>query len=141
MFDRDLGVDLTAPSVEMLWPFPGNDIAGKAPLEMIFKLEDLGIGINPDSIKVTINGKEYVHRISNDGFLSILIISRGANAQIANGRAKIVVTAADWLGNVQSKEFSVLVDNALPALGSPPTTNNNNAGGTGGGLGGRGGGL
>lgn len=140
MFDRDLGVDLTPPNVEMLWPFAGNEIAGKAPMEMIFKLEDLGIGINPDSVKVTVNNKEYVHRLTNDGFLSILIITRGANPQIANGRATISVTASDWLGNQIKKDFSIVIDNSLAPLGSPPTgTTNNNQGGLGGGGGNRGG--
>jgi hypothetical protein len=139
MFDRDLGVDLTPPNVEMLWPFAGNEIAGKAPMEMIFKLEDLGIGINPDSVKVAVNSKEYVHRLTNDGFLSVLVITRGANPQIANGRATITVTASDWLGNQVKKDFSIVIDNSLPPLGSPPTgTTNNNQGGPGG-AGGRGG--
>lgn len=141
MFDKELGVDLTPPTAEMLWPTPGNEIAGKAPMEMIFKLEDLGIGINPDSVKVTVNGKDYIHRMSTDGYLSILIISRGANAQIANGRATISVSASDWLGNAMKRDFSVKIDNSLPPLGSPPksTTQPGGAGGpTGGGFGGGG---
>ncbi|MFM9874008.1 MAG: PQQ-binding-like beta-propeller repeat protein [Fimbriimonadaceae bacterium] len=137
MFDKDLGVDLTPPTVDLLWPTPGNEIAGKAPMEMIFKLEDLGIGINPDSVKVTINGKEYVHRMSNDGYVSVLIISRGANAQIANGRATISVTASDWLGNKMQRDFSVKIDNTLPPLGSPPKSNTQ-PGGAGGPAGGGG---
>lgn len=139
MFDKDLGVDLTPPTAELLWPTPGNEVAGKAPMEMIFKLEDLGIGINPDSVKVDVNGKEYIHRLSTDGYVSVLVISRGANAQIANGRATITVTASDWLGNTMKREFSIKVDNSLPPLGSPPktTTQPGGAGGLGGG--GRGG--
>lgn len=141
MFDKELGVDLTPPSCKMLWPTPGNDVAGKAPMEMIFKLEDLGIGINPDSVKVMVNGKEYVHRLSNDGFLSILIVSRGANPQIANGTAKVSIAATDWLGNASTHEYTLKIDNSLTAVGSPPTNNQNNsgAGGAGGGFGGAGG--
>jgi outer membrane protein assembly factor BamB len=134
MFDKELGVDLTPPSAELLWPTPGNEIAGKAPMEMIFKLEDLGIGINPDSVKVTINGKEYIHRMTNDGYVNVLIISRGANAQIANGRATITVSAADWLGNAMKRDFSVKIDNSLSPLGSPPkSTDQQGGGGLGGG--------
>ena len=141
MFDKELGVDLTPPTIDMLWPTPGNDIAGKAPLEMIFKIEDLGIGIDPDSVKVMINGKEYVHRLSNDGFLSILIVTRGANPQIANGRATVSITATDWLGNTKTRDFSMKIDNSLNAVGSPPKpgANPNNGGGVGG-FGGGGGG-
>lgn len=140
MFDKDLGVDLTPPTVQQLWPVPGNEVAGKAPMEIIFKLEDFGIGINPDSVKVMINGKEYISKLSNDGYLDVLIITRGANPQIANGRATIAVTAADWLGNTVTKEFSMKIDNALEPVGSPPTTQaGNNAGGGPGGLSGGGG--
>lgn len=130
MFDKDLGVDLTPPTVELLWPTPGNIIAGKAPMEMIFKLEDLGIGINPDSVKVTVNGKEYVSKLSNDNYLSVLIVTRGVNPQIPNGRATITVAASDWLGNAMIRTFSVKIDNALEPVGSPPT-NSNTQGGSG----------
>lgn len=147
MFDKELGVDLTPPSTKMLWPTPGQEIAGKAPMEMIFKLEDLGIGIDPDSVKVKINGKDYVSKLSNDGFLNILIITKGANAQIANGRATVQVTATDWLNNTSVTEFSLKIDNSLNALGSPPRDGAGAAGQPAGGggrgpaAGGRGGGL
>ncbi|QYK52939.1 MAG: PQQ-binding-like beta-propeller repeat protein [Fimbriimonadaceae bacterium] len=145
MFDKDLGVDLTPPSAAMLWPKPGQEIAGKAPMEMVFKLEDLGIGIDPDSVKVKINGKDYISKLSNDGFLSVLIITRGTNAQIANGRATVQVTASDWLNNTSVTEYSLKIDNSLNALGSPPRGDSNNGNQPGGGGlgpagGGRGGG-
>jgi outer membrane protein assembly factor BamB len=141
MFDKELGVDMTPPRSELLWPTPGNEVAGKAPMEMIFRLEDFGIGINPDSVKVTINDKEYFHRLTNDGYISVLIVSNGANAQIANGRATIKVTAADWLGNTATQVFNLVIDNSLPAIGGPPREGTTNQGGGAGGGGARGGGL
>lgn len=132
MFDAELGVDLTPPTTELRWPIPGQEMSGRAPFELVFKLEDLGIGIDPDSVKVTINGKEYVTRLSNDGFLSVIVINGGANAPLADGRAKIVVQASDWLGNQSSTEFNLRIDNTLPALGGPPrgTSNSNSNSGT-----------
>lgn len=142
MFDPKLGVDLTAPSVAMLWPRAGTDIAGKAPMEILFKVDDLGIGVNPDTVKVSINGKEYISKYSNDGYLSILVITGGANPQLQNGKAKVTVSAVDWLGNATKAEFTLTVDNTLPPLGGPPRggTNTNNPTGSGPGGGGRSGG-
>ncbi len=135
MFDPELGVDLTPPTAELRWPIPGQEMSGRAPFEMVFKLEDLGIGIDPDSVKVTINGKEYVTRLSNDGYLSIIVINGGANAPLANGRAQIVIEVSDWLGNQSATEFNLRIDNTLPALGGPPRNQSSNTG-TGGGPGG-----
>src|SRR5262249_21906224 len=107
-------------------------------------LEDLGIGIDPDSVKIKINGKDYIGTLTNDGFLKVLIITRGANAQIANGRATIQVTATDWLGNTSTSEFALKIDISLPAVGSPPRAGDagtGTAGGTGNPGGGRAGGT
>lgn len=145
MFDKNLGVDLTAPMISQLWPEVGSTTAGKAPMELVFKLEDLGIGINESTVKVMINGRDYIGKLSNDGFLSVLIISGGANQPLQNGKVTVTVTASDWLGNMAKRDFVLTIDNSLNALGSPPRGTANNQGGgagnPGGGRGGRGGGL
>lgn len=133
MFDKTLGVDLTAPIVEQVWPTPGNDVAGKAPMEIVFKVEDTGIGINPETIKVTIDGTEYIGTFLREGYISVKISAGTTNKPLDNGRRKVMVSVTDWLGNVTDKEFSLKIDNSLPALGSPRATTNNNQGGLGGG--------
>lgn len=141
LFDKNLGVDLTAPTTRMVWPTPGQEVAGKAPMEIVFRLEDVGIGVNPESIKIDINGQNYIGELSRDGFLSIRITSASTvNRPLQNGRAVITVTASDWLGNTSVTKVNLSIDNTLNALGSPrrPDAAGAAGGGVLGGGGGRG---
>ncbi|MBS1714100.1 MAG: PQQ-binding-like beta-propeller repeat protein [Armatimonadetes bacterium] len=143
-FDKSMGVDLTAPSVRMAWPNPGDQISGQAPLELVFLLEDAASGINSDSVKVKINEKEYAGTFTRDGYLSIKISALGSNAPLMDGRANIVVSAVDWLGNKVDAPFALSIDNTLRPIGGPPrreTTNKGNSGGGGPNRGGGGGSL
>lgn len=140
LFDTQLGVDATAPQAEMLWPTPGNEVAGKSPMTMIFKIEDLGIGVKTDSIKVTIDGADYIGELSTDGFYRIRIGAGTVNKELQNGRHIIKLVASDWLGNSSTLTINLSVNNNLPAVGSPPVKKDEaGGGGLGGGLG-RGGG-
>jgi outer membrane protein assembly factor BamB len=121
-FDKEHGVDLTPPEIELLWPNPGDQVAGKPPMELIFRILDGTSGVDPESVKVTIDGKEYIGAYKRDGFLSIRITPTGANPPLSDGRREIAVAAADWLGNAAVRKFALTVDNTLPALGSPRST-------------------
>lgn len=132
LFDKTLGVDMTSPDVELVWPAPGNATAGKAPMEILFKAEDSGVGINPSTVKVTIDGKEYIAEFLREGYMSLKITVATVNKPLDNGRKKVVLQVADWLGNKTTKEISLVIDNSLPALGSPKKTDSG-AGGPGGG--------
>ncbi|MBS1708556.1 MAG: PQQ-binding-like beta-propeller repeat protein [Armatimonadetes bacterium] len=138
LFDKHFGVDLTAPEVKMVWPNAGDQISGQPPLEVIFKIEDFGVGVDPNSIKVTISGQDFIVDPIREGYLSVKVTATGRNKPLSDGRAKFVVHVSDWLGNTVDKVFSLTVDNTLAPLGSPkkPT---NTAGGFGGGGGGKGG--
>lgn len=142
-FDKTLGVDLTPPTVGMLWPNPGDQVAGVPPLELWFKIEDAASGINPNTVKVTISGTEYNGNYTKDGYLSITLSAVGANKPLMDGRADIVVSASDWLGNHTDAKFVLSIDNTLPPMGGPPRKvnqgGNSGLGGVGGG-GGKGGG-
>ncbi len=147
LFDKSYGVDLTGPEVSMAWPNMGDQISGQAPLELIFKLEDWGVGVDPNSIKVTINGQAYIPEKMQDEYLSVKVTARTTNKPLSDGRANIVLHVADWLGNVVDKKFALTVDNTLAPLGSPKPPKDNNkqggfpgAGGKGGGGGAAGGG-
>lgn len=140
MFDRKLGVDLTAPSTRMVWPTPGQEVAGKAPMEIVFRLEDVGIGVNPESVKVDINGQNYIAELSRDGFLTIRITAASTvNRPLQNGRAIVTVTASDWLGNTSVTKVNLSIDNTLNPLGSPRRPDAAGAAGGGGLMGGGGG--
>lgn len=129
-FDKENGVDLLGPEIELLWPNPGDQMSGRPPFELIFRILDGTSGVNPDSVMVKVGGKDYVGAYNRDGYLSIRASQGGANPPFADGRQTILVSAEDWLGNKTEKSFVVSVDNTLPPLGSPRTTvGGNEAGG------------
>ncbi len=138
-FDERFGVDLTAPEVTMGFPNAGDQVSGRAPMELVFIVRDDGSGVNYDSVKVTINGQEYIHEVDREGRLRIRILQGGNNRPLANGRAQIIVSAADWMSNTNAAKFVLTIDNTLPALGFPTAPETGNTGNTG--LSGGGGGL
>jgi outer membrane protein assembly factor BamB len=138
-FDKTLGVDLTAPSVKMLWPSAGDLVSGQPPLELIFKIEDEASGINNKTLKIDVDGQEMEHEFGRDGLAVVRISSLGKNKPLVDGRKTITVTVSDWLGNQAQAKFFLVIDNTLRPL-QRPTTGNNPGGPGGPGGGGRGGG-
>ncbi|MEZ5163628.1 MAG: PQQ-binding-like beta-propeller repeat protein [Fimbriimonadaceae bacterium] len=132
MFDKNVGVDKTAPTANMVWPIPGNEVSGNPPMQIIFQLADLGIGINPNSIKVDIAGQAYLGEVVADEYYVIKISPGTVNRPLQNGKQTINFTISDWLGNAKTHVFRLQIDNSLPALGSPPTLGDDNQGGPGG---------
>lgn len=119
-FDRNLGVDLTAPEAKMVWPNSGDQVSGRPPMELVFSAEDVGSGINYDSIQVTINDKPYIHEIDKSDRIRIKILTGSKdNLPIKDGRASILVTVKDWMGNSTTAKFVLSIDNLLPPLGLP----------------------
>lgn len=118
-FDKEHGVDLIGPEIELLWPNPGDQMSGRPPFELIFRILDGTSGVDPESVKVKVGNADYVGAYNRDGYLSIRASQGGANPPFADGRQTIMVSASDWLGNVTEKSFVVSVDNTLPPLGSP----------------------
>ncbi len=135
-FDKNNGVDLTPPTAQMVWPNAGDQISGQAPLQIVFLLEDLGSGINPETVGLKVNDQPVNIDLNRDGFLRYTVTTGGANRPLRNGRATLVVTATDWMGNTMTSTFALTIDNTIPALGGPPTTNSGNTGGGEGRLGG-----
>jgi hypothetical protein len=138
-FDENLGVDLTPPDVMMAWPNAGDQVSGRAPMELVFIVNDAGSGVNLEGIKVTINGNPYVHELDKENRVRVRIISSaGPNFPLADGRSRITIAASDWMGNATAANFVLTIDNTLPALGSPKapeTTGGGTGGATGGGIG------
>lgn len=136
-FDKVFGIDLTAPTVKMLWPTAGDQVSPNPPAELVFKVEDFTSGINPDSVKVTLNGQEAFFTPDKDGIYRLLVVAGSRNRSLPIGRLTIKVTAADWLGNVSETNFVLLVDPAIDRpLGGPRPPANNTGGGLSGGRGG-----
>jgi eukaryotic-like serine/threonine-protein kinase len=139
-FDKNLGVDLTAPTVKMTWPGPGDQVSGQPPLELIFKIEDEASGINTKTLKITVGGQEMEHEFGRDGIAVVRISPLGKNKPLMDGRKTITVTVSDWLGNQTKADFFLIVDNTLAPL-RRPTGDTGGGGPGGGGPGGFGGGA
>ncbi len=135
-FDKVFGIDLTPPTVKMLWPTAGDQVSPNPPAELVFKVEDFTSGINPESVKVTLNGQEAFFTPDKDGIYRLLVVAGSRNRSLPIGRLTIKVTAADWLGNVSETNFVLLVDPAIdrPLGGPRPPANNTGTGAGGGGL-------
>ncbi len=139
-FDKVNGVDLTAPTVKMLWPSAGDQVSPNPPAELVFKIEDFTSGINPSTVKCTLNGQNFVITPDKEGIYRILVLAGSQNKSLPIGRCIVKISAADWLGNASETSFVLLVDPAIDRpLGGPKPPATGGAGGPGGG-GGAGGG-
>lgn len=142
-FDKDLGVDFTAPTVKMTFPNAGDQVNPNPPLELVFQIEDEASGVNLSTLKVMIDGKEYEYEATPDGFAVVKFSIITKNKPMRDGRHKIQVVVSDWMGNVRKEDFVLTSDTNLPLtiLPGTPQRGRNGApgGGPGGGLGGGGG--
>jgi outer membrane protein assembly factor BamB len=143
-FDKDLGVDLTPPSVKMLFPNPGDQVSPLSPLALLFEIADEASGVNPKTLTVTIDGKPYDYKYTPDGRVQIDFSQEGKNKLLTDGRKTIEIDVSDWMGNQAKVKFALVVDSTLRPVVLPGSDNNNNGlggpGGKGGGFGGPGGG-
>lgn len=113
-FDKQNGVDLTAPTVRMTFPNPGDQVNGQPPFQLQFRIEDEASGLNLASVSVDINGQAYPAEVSRDG---LAIVRFTEATKLRDGRQKIVVTASDYLGNIRKQEFAITIDNSLRPIG------------------------
>ncbi|HZH98864.1 MAG TPA: PQQ-binding-like beta-propeller repeat protein, partial [Fimbriimonadaceae bacterium] len=104
-FDKEMGADLTGPTVKMGWPPPSSIVPGKG-LELAFLIADEASGINEKSLKITVNGEPVVHEFGRDGVAVVRYTTGSKNRELGDGRASIVVTVSDWLGNQTSQNFA-----------------------------------
>lgn len=139
-FDKDLGVDLTPPKVKMTFPNPGEQVSGQQ-LYLMFTLEDEASGVNPSTLKVTVDGQPLEYKLQRDGTVLVYFSNFGKNKPLSDGRKDIVLSVSDWLGNQAEQHFALSIDNNLRPLTAPaPPPANGVFGGKGGagGLGGAG---
>jgi outer membrane protein assembly factor BamB len=119
-FDKNSGVDMTAPKVTMSWPKPGEQVNGES-LEVLFKIEDEASGVNDQTLKITVDGAPLDATFGRDGVASVRFSMASKNRPLANGRKVFKVTVSDWMGNVADKEFVLSIDNLLPKSVRPAT--------------------
>jgi hypothetical protein len=137
-FSRELGVDLTAPKITMLFPNPGDQVSGQPPLYLHFKIEDEASGLNEPTLKILVDGKPLDYERLRDGSYVVRFSTSGANRILNDGRHVFTVLGNDWMGNEGKQEFTLTIDNSIPPIKllTAPTTGGNRGGGLGGGAGG-----
>jgi len=121
-FDKKLGVDLTGPAIDMLWPQQGlqtGTSSSRGPLEMFFKVSDEASGVNEKTVAVTVGGKPLDFTYGRDGIITVRIGLNEKNKPLADGRAVFEVTATDWMGNKSTATYSLTIDNTLQPIGRP----------------------
>ncbi len=136
--DRNLLALLLKPDSPQIVP-------GIGPFYFAAQIDDVGSGIDPSSVTVSINDKPLeaarVFYGQASGVLTATLVDPAKNdPALTDGLKKVVISAKDYAGNVTSFSTSFLVDNTTPAPAAPTTYRNGSRGGRNGGRnGGRGG--
>jgi hypothetical protein len=143
--------DTTGPELSITYPAQAQAVSGQPPLTLAASAIDMGTGLNPDSIKMTLDGQPVGANFdTNQNLIYYQTKATGkiVDRPLENGRHTVTVTATDWRGNASEQTWSFIVNNALPPASAireaprvrstrPATPGNNTPGGRGG-RGGRG---
>lgn len=143
----DLGVDELGPRVTMMSPPEGSAISGKPDFDFVFRIEDSGTGVMSKSIQVMFGDQPMKFEYKpGGGYLYIKIRGEGspvdgANPPLNDGKKVILVSVADWAGNISEKKFFITIDNSLKVIRERTVDDRTGGPGVGGGSGGGGGGI
>ena len=93
-------------------------VPGRPPITFMFKVIDEGSGVDPESIRLTMNGKQIEHEYdSKESVIKhVLDPEYGPARPLPNGALNFVVKFKDWHGNQAVAQASFTVDNSLPPL-------------------------
>ena len=95
-------------------------VPGTPPVFVSVICADEGSGVNPDEVKVTLNGEEVDFSYdAKEGILWYIYDPRGAAANLSNGVKSLLFEATDWRGNRAAKVVCFTVDNKLPPPAPP----------------------
>jgi outer membrane protein assembly factor BamB len=95
-------------------------VPGTPPIFLSLLVGDEGCGVDPDQVKVTLNGEEVECAYdATEGIVWWIYDPRGAAANLSNGVKALVFEASDWRGNRAAKVVTLTVDNKLPPPAPP----------------------
>lgn len=88
-------------------------IPGTPPIFLSALVTDEGSGVNPDSVKVSVNGEATQDFTwdPKENILWYIFDPRGAAANLSNGIKTILLEASDWRGNRATLRVAFTVDN------------------------------
>ena len=156
---RSDAIDTTPPIISDVEPEMGVVAKGSPPIHIEAKIIDEGSGINPDSVKIMIDGEGAAkkpdgkenddktgYRFNPEYSLLEYDVQAPTAASsvrpLADGKHVITIVAADWKGNVATKKWTFTVDNTVSkslAKKRPVNANSSGPGGKGSGGAGMGG--
>ncbi len=107
-------------------------VPGSGPFYFAAQLDDVGSGVDPKSVQVSLDGAPVdAKNVSFDvasGLLTVTLLdSTKGGANLPDGQKILTVAARDYAGNVLSGQFSFFIDNTAPA----PTAKRQTRGGRG----------
>ena len=127
------GIDVAGPVITQPRPARGTALNGLPPLSFSASLWDVGSGINPATVKLTLDGQALEkskrpyneQRAATSGVVYDPVQRKlvyntprtdtGQRAEaLRDGRHTLRVEAMDWKGNTSALEWTFVVDNTLP---------------------------
>lgn len=100
--------DVAGPAFAQFTPQGGSAQPGGTPLDISVAVTDAGSGVNPSSVRATLDGVPIDAEFEPASGLASL-----RPAPLSDGPHIVSVTAADYRGNVASTEWSFLTDASL----------------------------
>jgi outer membrane protein assembly factor BamB len=113
---RPDATDTSAPLASGMYPPPGFAINGSPGLVIAANVTDPGSGIDPSSVKMTLDKKEVeadYDTVTNLVYYKTRATGKVVDPPLTNGRHTVVLTAKDYKGNLQQTDWSFVVDNSL----------------------------
>lgn len=106
-------------------------VPGKGPFYFAAQLDDIGSGINPDSIQVAMDGTPLVDKDWTydpiSGVLTATLLEANGKA-FEDGLKQINIVVRDYAGNETAYSVSILIDNTVAAPSSRPERRLNRGG-------------
>ena len=101
-------------------------VAGRAPIQIVAELSDVGSGVDPTSIRVSLNKQELPAKAiapfsDMTGRLQVTLVEpKGSvTTNLDDGLYTVAITALDYRGNELSYTGNFLVDNTVPPPAAP----------------------
>lgn len=132
-FSSKGAVDVTSPQVLWVLPEPGDTLSGRPPLLFQAMIQDMGSGIQIDSVQMTLDGapipmsEEGATFDPQRGLLEYRMKAGGTVRPLSDGRHAIQVRVKDWMGNETVRTWEITVNNTLQP--TAPRSRNQDFGG------------
>jgi outer membrane protein assembly factor BamB len=103
-------------------------VPGRAPIQLVVELSDIGSGVDPATIHVSLNNQELPSSalapfVDTTGRLLITLIESKdrVTANLDDGLFTVAIAASDYRGNQMNWTGNFLVDNTVPSPKAPAT--------------------